>query len=170
MKMNSNMTGKEKCEFLRTIRINMASKNGIPYTPKECTHEGDCLGTCPLCEYETKVLMKKIEEKLGNEGTIVIDSDSINKLEHLNDEQEQKQPEEDDSKVVDIYPKDNDKHYFYPRLMGDVCDEDEYLYVEPKSTSAWHEIKEIAKLLSMFPKAIYKYLTTKAKCVKIKYK
>ena len=29
------MTGKEKCEFLRTIRVNMATKNGIPYTPKE---------------------------------------------------------------------------------------------------------------------------------------
>ena len=82
------MTGKEKCEFLRTIRVNMAAKNGIPYTPKECTHKGDCLGTCPLCEYETKVLMEEIRKKTKQGETIITDTDSIIKLEQISNKQE----------------------------------------------------------------------------------
>ena len=77
------MTGKEKCEFLRTIRMNMAAKNGIPYIPKECSNIGDCLGSCPQCEYETKILMEALQKKMDNQGSVVIDSESIYKLEQL---------------------------------------------------------------------------------------
>ena len=164
------MTGKEKCEFLKSIRINIANKNGISFTPKECIHEVDCMGSCPLCEYEAKILMEKLEEKLKNDGQIIIDTDSIEKLEQLNKEQMQKQNEEENIKVVDLYPKYNDKYLCEPWTTGDVSDNDVYLSAVPKPQSVWYEIREIVKLLSMFPKAIYKYITTKARCIKMNIK
>lgn len=44
------MTGKEKCELLRSIRKEIADRNGIIFEPSECNHRGDCSGTCPLCD------------------------------------------------------------------------------------------------------------------------
>ena len=41
--------GKEQCDFMRQIRIDIAASNGIPYTPEPCTHEGDCSGSCLQC-------------------------------------------------------------------------------------------------------------------------
>ena len=57
------MTGKDKCEFLREIRKNMAEANGIPYEPRECNYEGDCSGTCPFCEKEAADLLATLKEK-----------------------------------------------------------------------------------------------------------
>ncbi len=57
------MTGKEKCEFLREIRKNMAQANGIPYEPRECNFEGECSGTCPFCEKEAADLLAALKEK-----------------------------------------------------------------------------------------------------------
>lgn len=57
------MTGKEKCEFLREIRKNMAQANGIPYEPRECNFEGECSGTCPFCEKEAADLLSALKEK-----------------------------------------------------------------------------------------------------------
>lgn len=57
------MTGKEKCEFLRKIRKNMAQANGIPYEPRECNFEGECSGTCPFCEKEAADLLAALKEK-----------------------------------------------------------------------------------------------------------
>ena len=57
------MTGKEKCEFLREIRKNMAEANGIPYEPRECNYEGECSGTCPFCEKEAANLLAALKEK-----------------------------------------------------------------------------------------------------------
>ena len=57
------MTGKDKCEFLREIRKNMAEANGIPYEPRECNYEGDCSGTCPFCEKEAADLLAALKEK-----------------------------------------------------------------------------------------------------------
>lgn len=116
------MTGKEKCEFLRTIRVNMAAKNGIPYTPKECNHEGDCMGTCPLCEFETKDLMEKLQKKSEIEGTIIIDSESINKLEQLYG-QEQKLQNNGDRNVVGKYPEHDVQQHNYTCLAGDVSND-----------------------------------------------
>ena len=57
------MKGKEKCEFLREIRKNMAEANGISYEPRECNYEGDCTGTCPFCEKEAADLLAALKEK-----------------------------------------------------------------------------------------------------------
>ena len=57
------MKGKEKCEFLKEIRKNMAEANGIPYVPRECDFEGECSGTCPFCEKEAADLLAALKEK-----------------------------------------------------------------------------------------------------------
>ncbi len=55
------MKGKEKCELLKSIRREIAEKNGIRLEMPECTHKGDCLGSCPRCEYEVRYLEKQLE-------------------------------------------------------------------------------------------------------------
>lgn len=61
------MNGKELCKLLKSIRIKMASMYDIPYNPKECTHEGECPGTCPQCDAELKYLTEEIK-KLDEQG------------------------------------------------------------------------------------------------------
>ena len=53
--------GRHKCETLKAIRKQIADANEIPYEPVVCTHEGDCMGTCPACELE----MRYIEDQLN---------------------------------------------------------------------------------------------------------
>ena len=53
--------GKKTCEVLRAVRKRVADLNGIQYVPAECTHEGDCIGTCPACERERQY----VEEQLS---------------------------------------------------------------------------------------------------------
>lgn len=54
--------GKRKCEILKTIRCQVAKKNGIPYTYTECTYQGECRGTCPRCEEELRYLSRELEK------------------------------------------------------------------------------------------------------------
>lgn len=44
--------GKNLCGFLKQLRTEIATKNGMIYTPVECRHTGPCVGTCPQCDYE----------------------------------------------------------------------------------------------------------------------
>ena len=69
------MKGKNKCEFLKGIRKRMAEANGIPYEPRECTFEGDCIGTCPYCEKEAAEILSKLKEK--GENIIKTDTETI---------------------------------------------------------------------------------------------
>lgn len=52
--------GKHICKTLKEIRSQVAQANDIPYAPTECSHKGDCSGTCPKCEQE----LRYIEEQL----------------------------------------------------------------------------------------------------------
>lgn len=54
--------GKKKCEILKTIRCQVAKKNGIPYTYTECTYQGECRGTCPRCEEELRYLTRELDK------------------------------------------------------------------------------------------------------------
>ena len=54
--------GKEKCEILKAIRAYVAEKYGLEYTATECTHKGDCPGTCPKCDDELADLQRQLEE------------------------------------------------------------------------------------------------------------
>lgn len=64
--------GKHICETLKGIRREIAQANDIDYSPSECTHEGDCAGTCPKCEQETRWLERQLRNRqaLGKAVTI----------------------------------------------------------------------------------------------------
>jgi hypothetical protein len=55
--------GKDKCEFLRNIRRQVANKYGLRYEPQECHHDGDCPGTCPVCDAELSDLQRQLKER-----------------------------------------------------------------------------------------------------------
>ena len=55
--------GKKICETLKGIRRDIAEANEIDYPPTECTHEGDCAGTCPKCESETRWLERQLRAR-----------------------------------------------------------------------------------------------------------
>jgi hypothetical protein len=62
--------GKEKCNMLKAIRKLIADKNGIDYTPTECTYQGDCYSMCEQCEKETAELYAALRKK-QEEGAII---------------------------------------------------------------------------------------------------
>jgi hypothetical protein len=66
------MTGKEKCKYLKEIRQRIADDNDIAYVTEECTHKGECLGTCPRCESELRYLERELEKRkrLGKRITV----------------------------------------------------------------------------------------------------
>lgn len=55
--------GKEKCDFLKSIRKEIADRYGIFYQINECSFQGECKGTCPMCEQETKYLERELKKK-----------------------------------------------------------------------------------------------------------
>ena len=60
--MNDMDRGKEKCEILKAIRTYVAEKYGLEYATTECSHKGDCPGTCPKCDAELADLQRQLEE------------------------------------------------------------------------------------------------------------
>lgn len=57
------MAGKEKCNILKQIRQRIADANEIPYQTRECTHTGECSGTCPFCENEVRYLETQLKKR-----------------------------------------------------------------------------------------------------------
>ena len=59
--------GKHICETLKGIRKEIAQANDIDYKPIECSHNGDCAGTCPACESEMRWLERqlRLRQSLG---------------------------------------------------------------------------------------------------------
>ncbi|MBQ3574631.1 MAG: hypothetical protein IJA26_03125 [Clostridia bacterium] len=57
------MTGKEKCRILKDIRRQIAQENDIRLVIEECTHKGECRGTCPRCESELRYLETELEKR-----------------------------------------------------------------------------------------------------------
>lgn len=55
--------GKAICEVLKNLRVLIAETNSLDYTPSVCTHNGDCLGTCPKCEEELRFLTEELYKK-----------------------------------------------------------------------------------------------------------
>lgn len=67
------MKGKEICEILKGIRLEIANANNIAYTPRKCNYQGDdCTGSCPLCEEELRQLTSEIRKKRINEEEVTI--------------------------------------------------------------------------------------------------
>ncbi len=55
------MTGKDKCKILKEIRKEIAEQNDIEWVVSECSHKGECKGTCPRCESEVRKLERELE-------------------------------------------------------------------------------------------------------------
>ena len=53
--------GKQKCELLKSLRKQIADEYNLRYCPVDCTHEGDCPGTCPLCDAEIEDLQRQLD-------------------------------------------------------------------------------------------------------------
>lgn len=64
--------GKRTCEILKDVRQKIAQENDIPLVERECTHEGDCRGTCPYCESEVRYLERELSKRraLGKAVTV----------------------------------------------------------------------------------------------------
>lgn len=73
--------GKAKCELLKALRKNISQRYGIRYRERECNHEGDCPGTCPLCEAELESLTQQIKVIASNRLEV---SDEVMELCQLN--------------------------------------------------------------------------------------
>jgi hypothetical protein len=116
------MTGKEKCEFLREIRKNMAEANGILYESRECNFEGECSGTCPFCEKEAADLLSALKEK-ERQGieikrdeltTMLLDKEKMDfndTCEAVTSEVERRMKEQERPLMGDIH----EKSYFDPK-------------------------------------------------------
>ena len=67
------MTGKEKCKISKEIRREIAEKNDIEWIVNECSHKGECKGTCPRCESEVRKLERElaVRKKLGKTVALV---------------------------------------------------------------------------------------------------
>ena len=55
--------GKNTCKVLKEVRRKIADANGIPLQERECTHTGDCAGTCPYCESEVRYLERELSKR-----------------------------------------------------------------------------------------------------------
>jgi hypothetical protein len=55
--------GKSTCKVLKEVRRKIADANGIPLEERECTHTGDCAGTCPYCESEVRYLERELSKR-----------------------------------------------------------------------------------------------------------
>ena len=71
------MNGKEKCKALKEIRQKIACTNDIAFAVSECTHKGDCKGTCPKCEAELRYLERELEKKRALGKAVVVAGVSV---------------------------------------------------------------------------------------------
>ena len=55
--------GKQTCKILKEIRKQIAADNDIELITSECTHKGDCAGTCPKCEAEVRYLELELDKR-----------------------------------------------------------------------------------------------------------
>lgn len=65
--------GKRICQTLKEIRKRIAEANDIPFEIEECTHIGDCKGTCPKCEADIRYLMECIDRREQEVKPVVIE-------------------------------------------------------------------------------------------------
>ncbi|MBE6559193.1 MAG: hypothetical protein E7661_09340 [Ruminococcaceae bacterium] len=64
--------GKEKCRILKQIRAEIARQNDIAWVVEECSHKGNCRGTCPKCEAEVRQLEKALARRAALGKTVAV--------------------------------------------------------------------------------------------------
>lgn len=105
------MTGKEKCELLRSIRREISERNGIEYLSSECHHEGDCLGTCPKCDAEAKFLNSELERLVREGKSVDFVTGVTNMYEKMIEEYNHKTT--DYRSILDDIDEDDNEKYDY---------------------------------------------------------
>ena len=123
------MTGKEKCELLKSIRKNIAEMNGIEYYPEQCNHEGNCPGFCPRCDMEASYLMKELRKKEAAGFPIRIDTESLAQFESLSSEPIEEDDEDcivGDIRTPGIIASPEDLDGDIMPLQGDVAMPDDF--------------------------------------------
>lgn len=66
------MKGKDKCKILKEIRAQIAEANGIEWVTENCTHKGECRGTCPKCESEVAALERALARRRALGKTVAV--------------------------------------------------------------------------------------------------
>ena len=125
------MDSRKKCDALKSVRKVLADKLGIDLHQKECTYEGECVGTCPKCKQEEEILnsallsnsLKKEESKINE----VCSNEVIDKTENECVRSEflaGKVIDSDLSKYIFKYGKEKDR--FEDIITGDIEDTSPY--------------------------------------------
>lgn len=65
--------GKKICKVLKGIRQQIALINNIEFVSSDCSHKGNCRGTCLKCENEVKYLEEQLAslKRLGKATQVV---------------------------------------------------------------------------------------------------
>ncbi len=66
------MKGKQTCRILKEIRAEIARRNDIALTVRECTFQGECRGTCPRCEQEVRYLEEQLARRRKLQKTVAL--------------------------------------------------------------------------------------------------
>ena len=143
-KKNSYMKGKEKCDYLGAFRKKIAEDNGIVLEQKDCTHEGDCLGTCPMCDAESSYLLDELRKKdvihLNADGKLIYENievsfDEFSKLtEQMDDSLDTDyEPREYLGNITTgVFPSDSDTNLRYDELNGEFVSDSSPFGVDDK--------------------------------------
>jgi len=59
----SSLYGKDKCRYLKDLRKQLCREHNLSVEIPECTFKGECVGTCPQCEYELKQIYTLLSQK-----------------------------------------------------------------------------------------------------------
>lgn len=130
--------GKQKCEMLKLIRKRIAEQNGIEYQPTSCHHHGECLGSCPKCEAETRLLQKQLilKQKEGRALHIVGIATSLLALSACSSPTSNRpvaeESEEVDSAFIAAYFENDDAmqgDFIYPPQLFDSLDDLSAVYL-----------------------------------------
>ena len=97
--------GKRICKTLKDIRKRIADANDIPYNIEECSHEGDCSGSCPKCEQEMQYLAESIEtaEKEGKSVNVdgLVNDENLCKMVSAGENEQPLAASEEEFLIVD---------------------------------------------------------------------
>ncbi|MGM9680505.1 MAG: hypothetical protein ACI3XR_03265 [Eubacteriales bacterium] len=66
------MKGKDKCKILKEIRAQIAAANDIEWVTDNCSHKGECRGTCPKCEAEVAKLERELARRQSLGKTVAV--------------------------------------------------------------------------------------------------
>lgn len=160
--------GKAKCKILRALRMDLAQRYGIWYSERRCNHEGDCPGTCPLCEAELETLTQKI--KVIDPDRLEVSDEIIELCRHNNSFSSDTMPETESSENeireqerldgpldgdVGMLPEDVDRlplglleppHLEYKKVFFKECPVAGLSFHIEKNDELWDELCEGAKI------------------------